>query len=92
MEGERTPCCWDSLHVFEVSERGGRTTSYELTSTVMLSLGRVQEKSKINLAGSLTRQVRALRIEIIPNYKRLIFILSLKLINFTEQERLCRQG
>ena len=60
LEGQRTPCCWDSLHVFEVSEKGGRTTTYELTSTVMLSLGRVQGSSKMNLAGSLTRQVGAL--------------------------------
>lgn len=32
---------WDSLHVFEAApDRAGRSASYKLTSTVMLSLGR----------------------------------------------------
>jgi capping protein beta len=35
-EGEPTGS-WDSIHVFEASERG-RTAHYKLTSTVMLSL------------------------------------------------------
>ncbi|PWN94308.1 F-actin capping protein beta subunit [Acaromyces ingoldii] len=62
--GPGTSGCWDSLHVFEVSERGGgRSASYNLTSTVMLSLGRKEagsgtsgELGTLDLAGSLTRQ------------------------------------
>lgn len=63
--GPGTSGCWDSLHVFEVSERGGgRSASYNLTSTVMLSLGRREngngtgnaQLGTLDLAGSLTRQ------------------------------------
>jgi len=53
---------WDSIHVFETSERG-RQAHYKLTSTVMLNLvaksGGGETKSapgNVDLAGSLTRQ------------------------------------
>lgn len=57
LDEERTPGCWDSLHVFEVAEKGGRSATYELTSTIMLSLGRKDTATSFELAGSLTRQV-----------------------------------
>jgi len=52
---------WDSIHVFEVDERrGGRTSHYKLTSTVILHLGRENEDvGEMKLAGSMTRQVEA---------------------------------
>jgi len=62
---------WDSIHVFETSERG-RQAHYKLTSTVMLQLithrggeGNGEEKGRgdgwkregeVNLSGSMTRQ------------------------------------
>lgn len=58
LDDDRTPGCWDSLHVFEVSEKS-RTATYELTSTIMLSLGRTDKQTSLQLAGSLTRQSRA---------------------------------
>lgn len=58
-ESKKIKGCWDSIHVFEASEKdGGRTVHYKLISTVMLWL----ETNKIssgtmNLGGSLTRQI-----------------------------------
>jgi capping protein (actin filament) muscle Z-line, beta len=50
---------WQSIHVFEASERG-RSAHYKLTSTVMLEMvtknGIVGD---VNLSGSLTRQVHS---------------------------------
>ncbi|KDE06477.1 hypothetical protein MVLG_03131 [Microbotryum lychnidis-dioicae p1A1 Lamole] len=50
---------WDSVHVFEASERG-RTAHYKLTSTVMLYISRTAkeapEQSEFTLCGSMTRQ------------------------------------
>lgn len=53
---------WDSIHVFEVDERGKggsvRSAHYKLTSTVILHLGKKgEEVGDMNLAGSMTRQV-----------------------------------
>lgn len=50
--------CWDSIHVFEVTEKsGGRNAAYKLTSTVMLWMETNKPKSgKMKLGGSLTRQ------------------------------------
>jgi len=45
---------WDSIHVFEASERG-RTAHYQLTSTVMLQMK--SKEGKVELSGSMTRQV-----------------------------------
>ena len=49
---------WDSIHVFEVQERG-RNAHYKLTSTVMLyMITNSQDLGNLNLSGSMTRQVR----------------------------------
>jgi capping protein beta len=49
---------WDSIHVFEVQERG-RNAHYKLTSTVMLyMITNKPELGHFNLSGSLTRQVK----------------------------------
>jgi capping protein beta len=51
---------WDSIHVFETSERG-RNAHYKLTSTIMLHLCSTSDATgEINLAGSMTRQVRSI--------------------------------
>jgi hypothetical protein len=55
----------------------------------MLSLGRVQGTSKMNLAGSLTRQVSAMSVLRINVQGYRCSLLSSLLL---EQERLCRQG
>ena len=57
---------WDSIHVFEASERG-RQAHYKLTSTIMLNMVNNNEKQageggkktsdEIGLSGSMTRQV-----------------------------------
>jgi len=57
---------WDSIHVFEASERG-RQAHYKLTSTIMLNMVNSSEKqanedgkkttAEIGLSGSMTRQV-----------------------------------
>lgn len=64
---------WDSIHVFETSERG-RNAHYKLTSTVMLQMvGKKNQEDRkptpgewtqtqednVDLSGSMTRQVRA---------------------------------
>jgi capping protein beta len=59
---------WDSIHVFEASERT-RQAHYKLTSTVMLQLVRRKtggaadegwkHDGETSLSGSMTRQVRA---------------------------------
>jgi len=47
---------WDSIHVFEASERG-RQAHYKLTSTIMLHLITTSENAgEVNLSGSMTRQ------------------------------------
>lgn len=57
---------WDSIHVFEASERG-RQAHYKLTSTVMLHMvgGKTSKDAdgkgssgSVDLSGSMTRQVR----------------------------------
>jgi aryl carrier-like protein len=65
---------WDSIHVFEVQERG-RNAHYKLTSTVMLyMITNKPELGHFNLSGSLTRQVRAkTHKNILSIYYRLSF-------------------
>lgn len=47
---------WDSIHVVEVNDKG-KTASYTLTSTVMLSLEtKTESTGTVNLAGSLVRR------------------------------------
>lgn len=56
--GRRMNGAWDSIHVFEVHERG-RNANYKLTSTVMLyMITKGQELGDMNLSGSMTRQVK----------------------------------
>jgi len=55
-ESEDATGSWQSIHVFEASERG-RSAHYKLTSTVMLELvTKSQGVGDVNLSGSLTRQ------------------------------------
>lgn len=59
---------WDSIHVFESSERG-RQAHYKLTSTIMLNMVTrsassdkaegTKKKGEIGLSGSMTRQVKS---------------------------------
>lgn len=63
---------WDSIHVFEVDERGrsSKNANYKLTSTVILHLGRENEAvGDLSLAGSMTRQLemRDTKVEIVGN-------------------------
>ncbi|KAG0221827.1 F-actin-capping protein subunit beta [Mortierella sp. GBAus27b] len=49
---------WDSVHVFEVTEKN-RNATYQLTSTVMLYMvTNKPELGHMNLSGSMTRQAR----------------------------------
>ncbi|GAA5837979.1 hypothetical protein JCM11251_006815 [Rhodosporidiobolus azoricus] len=66
-DGGSSTSSWDSVHVFESSERG-RTASYKLTSTVMLYMTKPLKKpaqaaqegatseGDVQLGGSMTRQ------------------------------------
>ena len=72
-DGDGTHGTWDSLHVFEASERPGASNAgssasagYKLTSTVMLGLTRQEDGTEasdkigsLEIAGSLTRQSEA---------------------------------
>ncbi|KAI8338942.1 F-actin-capping protein subunit beta [Chlamydoabsidia padenii] len=50
---------WDSIHVFEVQERG-RNAHYKLTSTVLLyMITNNQDLGNMNLSGSMTRQAES---------------------------------
>ena len=55
--GKRMKGAWDSIHVFEVQERG-RNAHYKLTSTIMLyMLTNTQSLGDMNLSGSMNRQI-----------------------------------
>jgi len=48
---------WDSVHVFQVDIQNQNTATYQLTSTVMLSIEtETNETGVVSLAGNLTRQ------------------------------------
>jgi len=48
---------WDSTHVFQVEVINNNMASYQLTSTVMLSIEtETPETGNVSLAGNLTRQ------------------------------------
>jgi len=54
----KTNGAWDSIHVFEATEKG-RSTLYKLTSTVILQLSAENEAlGSMNLSGNLTRQAQ----------------------------------
>ncbi|KAK7207158.1 F-actin-capping protein subunit beta [Myxozyma melibiosi] len=49
---------WDSIHVFEVEERGSRAAHYKLTSTIILNVDTSKTSLGVfSLGGNLTRQV-----------------------------------
>lgn len=55
--GSNSEGVWDSIHVFEASERG-RTSNYRLTSTVILNLAtKGATLGELDLSGNMTRQV-----------------------------------
>ncbi|KAJ9157793.1 F-actin-capping protein subunit beta [Pleurostoma richardsiae] len=81
---------WDSIHVFEASERG-RTTNYRLTSTVILSLSSTGPSlGELDLSGNMTRQVEQdLPVEgddgHIANIGRLVEDMELKMRNLLQE-------
>lgn len=82
---------WDSIHVFEASERG-RTTNYRMTSTVMLSLAANANVTlgEMDLSGNMTRQIeQELPVETdeshIANIGRLVEDMELKMRNLLQE-------
>ena len=81
---------WDSIHVFEVVDRG-RVAHYKLTSTVILHLGaRGDELGELHLGGNLTRQVEQdMPVETdgshIVNIGRMVEDMEIKIRNLTRQ-------
>lgn len=83
---------WDSIHVFEASERG-RTTNYKLTSTVILTLSAAANNPALgdmDLSGNMTRQLeqdlRASDDEShIANIGRLVEDMELKMRNLLQE-------
>lgn len=82
---------WDSIHVFEASERG-RTTNYRMTSTVMLSLAANANLTlgEMDLSGNMTRQIeQELPVETdeshIANIGRLVEDMELKMRNLLQE-------
>jgi len=56
-KGQPMKGTWDSIHVVEVQDKGGRGGHYKLTSTVMLFIETdTKDTGRVTLAGSLTRQ------------------------------------
>lgn len=60
-ESKKIKGCWDSIHVFETTEKdGSRVVHYKLISTVMLWLETNKLNSgMMNLGGSLTRETES---------------------------------
>ena len=81
---------WDSIHVFEASERG-RTSNYRLTSTVILTLAtKGAALGEVDLSGNMTRQVEQdLPVENdeshIANIGRLVEDMELKMRNLLQE-------
>ena len=57
-ENAKVKGSWDSIHVFEVIEKG-RSARYRVTSTISLQIVTHEEGKipSVDLSGSLTRQV-----------------------------------
>jgi len=89
-QGGSTEGVWDSIHVFEASERG-RTSNYRLTSTVILSLAtKGSSLGEVDLSGNMTRQVEQdLPVENdeshIANIGRLVEDMELKMRNLLQE-------
>ena len=81
---------WDSIHVFEVVDRG-RVAHYKLTSTVILHLGaRGDALGALSLGGNLTRQIEQdLPVENdgshIVNVGRMVEDMEIKIRNLTRE-------
>ncbi|KAK0618050.1 F-actin-capping protein subunit beta [Bombardia bombarda] len=81
---------WDSVHVFEASERG-RTSNYRFTSTVILSLAtKGASLGEVDLSGQMTRQIEQdLPVESdeshIANIGRLVEDMELKMRNLLQE-------
>lgn len=89
-QGGSSQGVWDSIHVFEASERG-RTTNYRLTSTVILSLSSsTNVLGELDLSGNMTRQVEQdLPAESdeshIANIGRIVEDMELKMRNLLQE-------
>ncbi|KAK0657427.1 F-actin-capping protein subunit beta [Cercophora newfieldiana] len=89
-QGGSSEGVWDSIHVFEASERG-RTSSYRLTSTVILSLAtKGSLLGELDLSGNMTRQLEQdLPVENdeshIANIGRLVEDMELKMRNLLQE-------
>lgn len=71
-ETARVKGSWDSIHVFEVHDKG-RSAHYKLTSTIMLYMVTAGQKlGSMNLSGSLTRQVCSSQILGVSNRRILM--------------------
>ncbi|KAH7106265.1 F-actin capping protein beta subunit [Auriculariales sp. MPI-PUGE-AT-0066] len=81
---------WDSIHVFETSERG-RNAHYKLTSTIMLHLTSASAASgEVNLSGSMTRQTEqdaplADPLAHVANVGRLVEDMEIKMRNLLQE-------
>lgn len=88
--GGKTSGAWDSIHVFEATDRA-RMTHYKLTSTVILHLANETEAlGEMNLSGNMTRQVEAdLPFESdashVANVGRLVEDMELKMRNLLQE-------
>jgi capping protein (actin filament) muscle Z-line, beta len=91
--GSKSSAAWDSIHVFETSERA-RTSHYKLTSTVILHLAnKTDALGEMNLSGNMTRQVESdLAVENdashVANIGRLVEDMELKMRNLLRKRRL----
>ncbi|KAK1832814.1 F-actin-capping protein subunit beta [Podospora conica] len=88
--GSNSEGVWDSIHVFEASERG-RTSNYRLTSTVILNLAtKGATLGELDLSGNMTRQVdQDLPVDNdeshIANIGRLVEDIELKMRNLLQE-------
>jgi len=95
--GSKTSGAWDSIHVFEATDRA-RMSHYKLTSTVILHLSNETEAlGEMDLSGNMTRQIEAdMPVENdashVANVGRLVEDMELKMRNLLrESTRFCRQ-
>ncbi|KAI1158640.1 F-actin-capping protein subunit beta [Nemania serpens] len=92
--GTNSEGTWDSIHVFEAIDRG-RSTQYNLTSTVILSLATGEDSAsstlgQMDLSGNMTRQID---IELpaendeqqIANIGKLVEDMELKMRNLLQE-------
>ncbi|KAL3492996.1 F-actin-capping protein subunit beta [Aspergillus germanicus] len=81
---------WDSIHVFEATDRG-RAAHYKLTSTVILHLANETEAlGEMDLSGNMTRQIELdLPVESdvshVANVGRLVEDMELKMRNLLQE-------